>query len=102
MLCSNLRVILEIRNILAHSHFAVGFGYPDIIAQCEKLKFPEVETAPGSVRPADNALAQFASNPRTKFCIIAAMAASRLIGDAITVERRARKEDPKIIGGASI
>jgi len=94
-LYENLRIVIEIRNLFAHSHLKMDFSNGEISKRCFKLTWPTIAEAvrysPGKgSAPVTEIFSKF-EHPRVKYSLIGVMIGQRLLVDSIGVEHRKRK-----------
>jgi DNA-binding MltR family transcriptional regulator len=81
---NNLCTIGEIRNRFAHSHLQLDFSDAELVKMCERLVLPGP--------PFDH----LAANARSRYQLIVVMTWTRLVLNALSIERQKKAESPPI------
>ena len=84
---NNLKAIAEIRNLFAHSHLNIDFADDGIMKKCDSLVFPR----PWSTWEG------LAINSRSRFQFATVSLWSRLLLDALAMERRKKPDNPTAV-----
>jgi DNA-binding MltR family transcriptional regulator len=81
----DLQTLAELRNEVAHTHFALDFSVPEVVAHCQALQYVGTLRNGSTTEPLIEE--QMLSPPRNRFVLTAVMIANRLLLCALGATR---------------